>query len=193
VTPPGPSRWRADLERYPSRPFLREQSVWAVAVLRFGQWNDARSAGPSRWLADRAYWAAFRVVETVTGVSFTKATTIGGGLRVHHFGGVFVNEAAVIGARCTLRQGVTIGALEAGGPAPTLGDDVELGAYAQVLGGVTIGDGARIGAMSVVLGDVPAGATAVGIPARVLPARSAGGDQEGVGVELPHEELGIGA
>jgi serine O-acetyltransferase len=37
-----------------------------------------------------------------------------------------------------------------------------------VLGGVKIGDGAHIGAMSVVLKDVPAGATAVGIPARII-------------------------
>ena len=51
---------------------------------------------------------------------------------------------------------------------PVREDDVELGAYAQILGGVRIGRGAKIGAMSVVLNDVPPGATAVGIPARVL-------------------------
>jgi serine O-acetyltransferase len=49
-----------------------------------------------------------------------------------------------------------------------LGDDVDLGAYAQVLGGVRLGNGCRIGAMSVVLDDVPAGATAVGAPARIV-------------------------
>ena len=41
----------------------------------------------------------------------------------------------MIGANCTLRQGVTIGNREDDGPAPVLEDDVELGAYAQVLGG----------------------------------------------------------
>jgi serine O-acetyltransferase len=51
---------------------------------------------------------------------------------------------------------------------PVLEDDVELGAYAQILGGVRIGRGAKVGAMSVVLCDVPAGATAVGAPARVV-------------------------
>jgi serine O-acetyltransferase len=49
-----------------------------------------------------------------------------------------------------------------------LEDDVELGAYAQILGGVRIGKAAKIGAMSVVLIDVPAGATAVGVPARII-------------------------
>ncbi len=46
--------------------------------------------------------------------------------------------------------------------------DMEFGAYAQVLGDIRIASGAKIGAMSVVLCDVPAGATAVGNPARIL-------------------------
>jgi serine O-acetyltransferase len=160
--------WHADLARYPRRPFLREQSIWAVAVYRFGRWNDARSSRVTRILLERVYWAAFRIVEVVTGVSFTKHTEIGPGLRIHHFGNIFVNERATIGANCTLRQGVTIGSLEDDGPAPVLGDNVELGAYAQVIGNVRIGDGARVGAMSVVLDDVPAGCTVVGAPARVV-------------------------
>lgn len=119
-------------------------------------------------MLDRAYWAAFRLVETITGISFSKATDIGGGLRIHHFGGIFVNERTRIGPRCTLRQGVTIGSAVEDGPTPVIGADVDVGAYAQILGGVKIGDGANIGAMSVVLGDVPSGATAVGIPARII-------------------------
>jgi serine O-acetyltransferase len=162
--------WQADLARYPPRPFLREQSIFAVAVYRFGQWNDRRPTGPARLVLERLYWVAFRAVETILGVSLPKATVIGPGLRVHHFGGVFVNERSHIGARCTLRQGVTIGSREDDGPAPILGADVDLGAYAQVLGDVHIGDGARIGSMSVVLIDVPAGATAAGVPARIIAA-----------------------
>ncbi len=57
---------------------------------------------------------------------------------------------------------------------PVIGDNVEFGAYAQVLGPITIGEGATIGAMSVVLKDVPPGATAVGIPARILEPKNAG-------------------
>ena len=73
-----------------------------------------------------------------------------------------------IGRNCTLRQGVTIGNRAADGPVPVIGDDVEFGAYAQVLGAVRIGNGCRIGALSVVLCDVPDGATAVGVPARIV-------------------------
>ena len=49
-----------------------------------------------------------------------------------------------------------------------VGAGVWIGAGAKVLDGVSIGDRAVIGAGAVVRADVPAGATAVGIPARVL-------------------------
>lgn len=161
-------RIREDLRRYPKRPWLREQSVWAILVYRFGRQNEMRKRGAVRWLVDRAYWPVYRVVETLTGVSIPKTVEIGGGLRVHHFGCIFVHGAAKIGANCTLRQGVTIGNRHENGPVPVIEDDVEFGAFAQVLGGVRVGRGARIGALSVVLNDVPAGATAVGAPARIV-------------------------
>ncbi|SIQ41347.1 serine O-acetyltransferase [Aromatoleum tolulyticum] len=166
--------WAADLRRYGlRRPFLKEQSIWAVAVYRFGRRVDARREGVAKQLLTAGYWLAFRLVETVVGVSLPKAAHIGGGLRIWHFGGVFVHPGAVIGRNCTLRQGVTIGNRHEGGPAPVIGDDVEFGAYAQVLGGVRIGKGCRIGALAVVLCDLPDGATAVGAPARIVATRAA--------------------
>jgi serine O-acetyltransferase len=45
---------------------------------------------------------------------------------------------------------------------------VVIGAGAKVLGGFTVGAGARVGSNSVVVKTVPPGATAVGIPARIL-------------------------
>ena len=163
----------ADRARYPASAWVREQSLWAIAVYRFGRWNDSRPPGFLQKLCDRVYWFLFRIVETLTGVSFTKAAEIGPGLRIYHFGNIFIHSGVKIGANCTLRQGVTIGNRHEGGGVPTLGDNIDLGAYAQVLGEVRIGDGARIGALSVVLRDVPPGATAVGIPAKILPAKTA--------------------
>lgn len=163
--------YKADRARYPERAFKREQSLWAIRVYRFGRGNDQRADGLVKKLNDRIYWFLFRIVETLTGCSFTKATDIGPGLRIHHFGNIFIHSGVKIGANCTLRQGNTIGNRVEGGPVPVLEDDVELGAYAQVLGGIRIGRGAKIGAMSVVLQDVPPGATAVGIPAKILPSK----------------------
>jgi serine O-acetyltransferase len=163
--------WLADLRRYDvASPFLQEQSIWAVWTYRFGRRLDRRAPGLAKRLLTRCYWLLFRLVETAVGVSLPKAATIGPGLRVWHFGGIFLHPDCVIGANCTLRQGVTIGNREEGGPVPVIGDDVDIGAYAQLLGDIRIGDGARIGAMAVVLCDVPAGATAVGAPARVIVA-----------------------
>jgi serine O-acetyltransferase len=162
--------WQADLARCgDARAWRREQSLWALWVYRFGRRVDAMPQGFSRRWRTKAYWLMFRVVETVTGISLPKDCRIGPGLRIWHFGGIFVNPATVIGANCTLRQGVTLGNRVPDGPCPVLEDGVELGAYAQVLGGVRLGAGCRVGAMAVVLQDVPPGATAVGNPARILP------------------------
>lgn len=164
------SAWQQDKARYPQKAFAREQSMWVLAVYRFGRWNDARPRGISKWMFDRFYWFAFRMLETLTGISITKLAEIGPGLRIYHFGNIFIHSSVKMGAGCTLRQGVTIGNKVESGPVPVIGDNVEFGAYAQVLGGIHVGDGATIGAMSVVLQDVPPGATAVGIPARIISA-----------------------
>src|SRR5437868_12445928 len=121
--------WQADLDRVAGGGFKlwREQSLWALWVYRFGRRVDAMSPGLRRRVSTRLYWLLFRWVETSTGISLPKQVRIGAGLRIWHFGGVFVNQDAVIGARCTLRQGVTLGNRVEGGPSPTLEDDVELG------------------------------------------------------------------
>lgn len=163
--------FEADMRRYPPRPFLKEQSAWAIAVYRFGRRTDRRPPGFMKRVNGQLYWLLYRIAETLTGISIPKSVEVGPGLKIHHFGNIFVHKDAKIGANCALRQGVTIGNRRTDGPVPILEDDVELGAYAQILGGVRIGKGATIGAMSVVLCDVPPGATAVGIPAKIIPPK----------------------
>lgn len=162
------SDWEQDLGRYPKRPFLKEQSIWAIAVYRWGAKLHVKPNGWQKRVEFQLYWLVFRFVETLTGICLPHNAKIGPGLRIHHFGGIFVNPQTVLGANCTLRQGVTLGNRHENGGAPIVGNNVDFGAYAQVLGSVRIGDNAKIGAMSVVLEDVPAHCTVVGNPARVV-------------------------
>ena len=174
----------ADLERYTSlireptgrlrrwRNLLETQGVWAVSAYRFGQWANQEAPPPLRSAAKAAYLGIFKLVEIVSGVSLPAHADIGKGLYIGHFGNIIVHPDTVIGERCSLSQGVTIGVLGGERPGvPRIGNDVYIGAGAKLLGPVTIGDGAIIGANAVVLEDVPAGATAVGVPARVIAAK----------------------
>ena len=114
-----------------------------------------------------------------TGIEIHPGAKIGDGVFFDHAMGVVVGETAEIGDGCTIYQGVTLGgtSLYKGEKRhPTLGRDVVVSAGAKVLGGFTVGDGAKIGSNAVVIKPVPEGATAVGIPARIIPAKSAAGD-----------------
>ena len=106
-----------------------------------------------------------------TGIEIHPGAKIGERVFFDHAMGVVVGETAEIGDGCTIYQGVTLGgtSLYKGAKRhPTLGRDVVVSAGAKVLGGFIVGDGAKIGSNAVVIKPVPAGATAVGIPARIL-------------------------
>jgi serine O-acetyltransferase len=89
----------------------------------------------------------------------------GPGFVLIHPVGVVINSAVRGGRNVWIESGVVIG--DNRGGVPVLEDDIFIGSGAKVIGGVRLGTGARVGANAVVLSDVPAGATAVGIPARV--------------------------
>ena len=116
-------------------------------------------------------WAALRhrVWSVITGAEIDLSTQIGGGLMLPHPNGVVIHPDVVIGPNCMIFQQVTLGNNRGRDGVPTLGGHVDVGPGARVLGAVTIGDHAVIGANAVVLRDVPAGAVAVGVPARILP------------------------
>lgn len=84
--------------------------------------------------------------------------------------GIVVHARCRLGARVNVGANVTIGGRSGLYEVPVLEDEVEVGAGARILGPVRIGRGAKIGANAVVLHDVPAGATVVGIPARIVGA-----------------------
>ena len=105
-----------------------------------------------------------------TGVEIHPGAQIGRGLLIDHGMGVVIGETAVVGDNCTIYQGVTLGGTgkDTGKRHPTIGNNVMIGSGAKVLGPFTVGDNSKIAAGAVVLDAVPEGATAVGVPARMI-------------------------
>ncbi|MAM00313.1 MAG: serine acetyltransferase [Alteromonadaceae bacterium] len=95
---------------------------------------------------------------------------IGPGFVLPHPGGIVLGHAR-IGRDVVVYQNVTLGA-RAFDPhydltvRPIIESGAVIGAGAVVLGGVTVGEGATVAANSLVTRNVPAGATALGVPAR---------------------------
>lgn len=142
-----PTRWWD-----PSRRLLR-------SIRRY---QTAGGLGRRWWAVQHRFWSV------VTGADIPLSAQLGGGLLMPHPNGIVIHPDAVIGPNCLIFQQVTIGLVRATPEAPKIGAGVDIGAGARILGPVVVGDGAQIGANAVVLRDVPAGATAVGVPARLL-------------------------
>jgi len=111
----------------------------------------------------------------LTGIEIHPGAQIGERVFFDHGMGIVIGETAVVGDGCTIYHGVTLGgtSLYKGTKRhPTLGQNVVVSAGAKVLGGFEVGDNAKIGSNAVVIKPVPPGATAVGIPARIIPSKT---------------------
>ena len=130
---------------------------WGHGLLWFGRWSS-------------------HVGRMLTGIEIHPGATIGRRLFIDHGMGVVIGETAEVGDDVTLYHGVTLGGTSwnKGKRHPTLGRGVVVGAGAKILGPIFVGDGAKIGSNAVVVREVPPGATAVGIPARIVTAEEQG-------------------
>lgn len=123
-----------------------------------------------------------------TGIEIHPEANIGKNFFIDHGTGVVIGQTAVIEDEVTIYHGVTLGGVGKVGEVngkrhPTLKEGAIVGAGAQVLGDVVIGKHAKIGSNSVVTSDIPDGATAIGIPARVI-----GGDDKARAYGMPSRQ-----
>ena len=135
----------------------------ALLVHRLAHWLwGARLRWVARMVSHIGRW--------LTGIEIHPGAQIGRRFFIDHGMGVVIGETAEIGDDCTLYHGVTLGGTSwnKGKRHPTLCNGVVLGAGAKILGPITIGERARVGSNAVVVKDVPPGATAIGIPARII-------------------------
>jgi serine O-acetyltransferase len=142
----------------------------ALRAYRIGVWRMRIKSKLLRTPFSVLYRRLFVNVRNGFGIELPYSAKVGRRLVIEHQGAIVIHGDSVIGNDCHIRQGCTLGnkTLDLPFDAPTLGDRVNVGAGAVILGKVTIGDGANIGANAVVLKDVPAGATAVGVPAKII-------------------------
>ena len=146
----------------------------AVAVQRFGVWRMSVEPKLLRAPLSILYRALFRKIRNGYGIELPYSVKLGRRVVFEHQGGIVIHGNCTIGDDSIIRQGVTLGNryLEQPFDAPQLGEKVNVGAGAKIFGEIMINDGAKIGANAVVLQDVPQGATAVGIPAKILLPKS---------------------
>ena len=114
------------------------------------------------------------LAHVVTGADISRKARIGPAMGIYHPQTIFVGPGAILGEGVDIHQGSSvmpdIFKSEETTPSPVIGDRVRLGAGCKVLGNVRVGDDAYIAPNSVVLKDVPDAATALGVPARMIPA-----------------------
>ena len=182
----------ASAAREPRANISADTPDWSREAKAFWRWHPSRSllaslrayerarrgAGPQHALARAIAVLRHRCWSVVTGADIPLGCRIEGGLLLPHPNGIVIHPDARIGPNCLLMQQVTLGTGGALAGAPVLVGRVDIGAGAKVLGGATLGAHSIVGANAVVLQDVPAGATAVGVPARIVQAPPATSSKE---------------
>ncbi len=154
------------------------------AIRRYQAWQDR--TGPIAWGTCKLAVLQHRFWSVVTGADVPINCQIGGGLVLPHPNGVVIHPEARIGPNCVFFQQVTVVA------GVTVGGQVNITAGAKIIRPVTIGNHAKIGANAVVRCDVPAGATAVGVPARViLPRRAEADDGQAERQSAPSQPVSL--
>ena len=185
-----PAGWRtdfaADFARYREHRtgastaiiFATEQGLWALLVYRAAR-GVQLSALPGLVKSPLLALAALceKLVEIVTDIALPHRAAIGPGLYIGHFGNIILHEDVVMGRRCNISQGVTIGVSGRGARkgTPRIGDRVYVATNAVVVGPIVVVDDAMVAANSLVTRDVAPWTTVMGVPAKKVKDRGSDG------------------
>jgi len=142
---------------------------WAVALHRVGNARMDVRRKVLRAPLSALYKAGAWSMDHVLGIDLPYTVRLGRRVRLWHHGGV-VLSARSIGDDVHIRHNTTFGVARKTETwaRPIIGDRVDVGVGATILGAVTVGNDCVIGAGAVVVRDIPDGATALGVPARVV-------------------------
>lgn len=173
------SLYKQDFERYKQHRkgtsilsiWLTEQSLWALLQYRIA---SALYHSSLPWYIKRPLLivavAWQKLIEMTTGITLPYKALIGPGFYIGHYGNVILHDRVIIGSKCNISQGVTIGmsGRKHNRGVPVIGNRVYIGVNAVIAGKISVGDDAVIAANSLVIADVLPHTTVMGIPANVI-------------------------
>lgn len=146
--------------------FFFNASFQLLLCYRLGHFFQTRRSKLSLLTLPLWHWQSVRI-----GSQISFSATLGKHIRFPHPLGIVIGEGAEVRDNATIFQQVTLGSHGQEGKEtayPIVEANAILYTGAKVIGGVRIGEGAVVGANAVVNIDVPKGATAVGVPARII-------------------------
>ena len=149
--------------------YIFEQGIWVTILYRIGRAFFLIEIPVIKIALRFLGFILMKFSEVVLGAAIKPGADIGPGLYIGHTGAIRIHPQAKIGKNLNIGTGVIIGEKGTGrGGFPKIGNDVYIGVGAKILGDVNIGNNVKIGANAVVTKDIPAGATAVGVPAKII-------------------------
>ena len=134
----------------------------AMMLYKISNWLYRKKLG---WLAKRV-----QKINNSQHNSYIPCTAQLGKDTVFAYGGIgmVIHSNAIVGKKCMIGQGITIGGRTGHGGAPVIGNNVYIAAGSRVLGGITIGNNVVIGVNAVVIKDVPDNCIVAGVPAKII-------------------------
>ncbi len=159
------------------RLLMFNQGLWACACYRFGRHlQDHRLPPGLHQLVMFLYHFWWKGVEVTTGISISPDCRIGPGLFIGHFGNIILHTDVVMGEKCNISQGVTLGLAAKKGQwgVPTVGNRVYIAPGAKVIGPIHLADGTVVGANAVLMSDTRENDVMAGIPATVVSTKGSG-------------------